>query len=650
VTTATITRPLSFAGAPANAWAFGIRIWAAVVVALAASFWLELEAPSTAALTVAILAAPTRGQALHKASYRLIATLIGITAALVITGLFSQSRDLLLAAFAGWIGLCVYAAGLMDGNRAYAAVLSGYTVAFVAIQQIDTPEHVFETGMARVAAIAVGIAAVALVNDLLAAPDTFLRRASQLAALHRRVRDYAKPVLRDQATDAATAAGLLRDIVALRPDMSSLAPESASGSIRSAAARSVAVALVAEVYAARALNTLPAAADPAFRERMATTLETSGDTPPASVGVAGDDADPGAAPPLSAPLAWASREFLGRDAEVREGLAALNAGARPRRTWSTPLYRSQRIAAAAGIRAAACLALPSAFFVLAGWPAADVSLSLVVVLIGLGATTPDPKGFTALAFIGAPIAAALAGTLEFLILDGVNEFALLALALAPFMIGATVLMTRPNRLVSGLGRINLIFILAIFAPSNPPSYNPQAFLFTSLFVWVATALLLAAQTLIPPESNERRQRWIMASVRRDFELVLSRRDRRLAPEEAMFRDAARIGQIPVGWASDRDSALLEEALSYLDRAAAIRLSRESVARLAGTSLSHLAFEAMVSLAVEDTQRLRDIGLVLKDAANAGSVLAEEISGQLTFAAIVIDTAKSAAAPAMEVLS
>jgi uncharacterized membrane protein YccC len=54
-----ITRPLSFIGVPTSAGAFGIRDWLAVVVALAASFWLELEAPSTAALTVAILAAPT---------------------------------------------------------------------------------------------------------------------------------------------------------------------------------------------------------------------------------------------------------------------------------------------------------------------------------------------------------------------------------------------------------------------------------------------------------------------------------------------------------------------------------------------------------------------------------------------------------------
>jgi uncharacterized membrane protein YccC len=650
MTSAAIIRPLTFAGVPLSAWAFGIRIWVAVVVALAASFWLELEAPSTAALTVAILAAPTRGEALHKASYRLIATIIGVTAALVIPGLFSQSRDLLLAAFAAWIGLCVCAAGILDGNRAYAAVLSGYTVALVAIQQIDTPEHVFEAGMARGAALAVGIAAVALVNDLLSAPDTFPRLASQLAALHRRVRDYAKPVPRDKAVDAATAAGLLRDIAALRPDMASLGAEPASGSARSAAARSAAVALVAEVYAARALNALPATGDPVLRERLLASLDPSGDLPPGSVVAGREEADPGAQSPLLAPLDWASQEFLRRDAEVQEGLAALNAGARPRRTWRTPLYRSQRIAAAAGVRAATCMALPSVFFVLAGWPAAEASLSLVVVVLGLGATTPDPKGFTTLAFIGAPIAALLTGAREFLILDGVNEFDLLALALAPFMIGATVLMTGPNRLLSGLGRINLIFILAIFAPTNPPSYNPQAWLFTSMFVWIATALLLTAQILVPIESNERRHRWILASARSEYEHALSRRDRRLAPEEAMFRDATRIGQISAGGTRHRDSAVLEEALSYFDRSAAIRLGRESVARLVGTSLSRLAVEAMVALAAEDTQRLRDMGLNLRDAVGAGSALAEEISGELVLAAIVIDAARHAAPPAMETVS
>src|SRR5215467_8860863 len=186
MTTTTLDR-LPFAGVPAGSWVFGIRIWIAVVVALAASFWLQLEAPASAAITVAILAEPTRGRALEKACFRLIATVIGVTAAIVIVGLFSQTRDLILAAFAAWVGLCVYAAGLLDGNRAYGAVLSGYSVALIAIQQLDTPDHVFESGMARGAAIAIGIAAIALVNDVLAAPDMHPQLTSRLAALHRRV-------------------------------------------------------------------------------------------------------------------------------------------------------------------------------------------------------------------------------------------------------------------------------------------------------------------------------------------------------------------------------------------------------------------------------------------------------------------------------
>jgi uncharacterized membrane protein YccC len=61
---------------------------------LGTSFWLQLEAPFTAALTVVILAEPTRGQALAKAGWRLIATIIGVAASIAIAGFLNQSGDL----------------------------------------------------------------------------------------------------------------------------------------------------------------------------------------------------------------------------------------------------------------------------------------------------------------------------------------------------------------------------------------------------------------------------------------------------------------------------------------------------------------------------------------------------------------------------
>src|SRR5215472_10148299 len=625
MTTIAIDRPLRFAGVPVGAWAFGIRIWLAVVLALAASFWLELEVPSTAAVTVAILAEPTRGRALEKACFRLIATVIGVTAAIVIIALFSQARDLLLAAFAGWIGLCVYAAGMLDGNRAYAAVLSGYSVGIIAIQQIDAPEQAFQSGMERGAAIAVGIAAIAVVNDVLAAPDNYALLATRLAALHRRVHDYAAALIRDAAAGLTTAAGLLGDIAALHPEIASLAMESTSGSMRSAAARSTAVALVAQVHAVRVLSAVVASTAPTLRTRIAAALDRQGAATP----------DLPTAPPT--PARWALREVLRRDDEVRDGLAALRSGTPPRLGWRTPLYRSQRTAAAAGIRAALCVALASIFFVLAGWSSASSALLLVTIILGLGATSANPQVFTINALIAAPIAAVLAGILEFLILDGVTEFPLLALALAPFMIGAAVAIRWPHPIVAALGRLNLIFILDIFSPSNPQPYDPNIFLFSVLFLLAGIGVLLAGQFLIPPPSGETRLGCLLASARRELDHVLSRRDRRWAPEEAMFRDAMRIAQVAGATrGSPQQRAVLTEALSCFDQAGAIRLSHAGLARLAADPGSQIVATAKTALTARDPQGVCDAARTL-----AGSNATEDTRAAhdaLVGAAIVIDAA------------
>ena len=155
-----------FAGFPLSAWTFALRTWAAMMLALYATFWLQLENAWLAPLTVGILSLQTRGQAYQKAVYRLLTTAVGVVVSIIIAGLFAQARDLFVIAFASWLGLCVYVAGLLDGNRAFGAVLAGFTVAFVAVKEIDSPQNVFMTGVDRGAVIAVGIAALALVNDV----------------------------------------------------------------------------------------------------------------------------------------------------------------------------------------------------------------------------------------------------------------------------------------------------------------------------------------------------------------------------------------------------------------------------------------------------------------------------------------------------
>ena len=303
-----------------------------------------------------------------------------------------------------------------------------------------------------------------------------------------------------------------------------------------------------------------------------------------------------------------------------------------------------------GVRASAQFAIASALFVLAGWSATSGSLSVVALVIGLGATTPSPREFTTIGLIAAPIAAALAGVFEFLILDGVSDFPLLAIGLAPFVVGAGLLISGPNPGLASLGRLSLLFSMEIFAPSNPQTYDPQAFLFSSLFVCVGIGLLLAAQFLVPPVSHDLRRRWLIASARHELGLVLSRSDRRYAPEEAMFRDAVRVGQIVAAAGADLQHRIsIEEALSYFDQAAAIRLSDDKLTQLADGPtdgpLAILAAEARTALVDWDAQRIHAIARSLREAASGDEYLAIEASAALLLAGAVIEAASTQAANA-----
>jgi hypothetical protein len=176
----------------------------------------------------------------------------------------------------------------------------------IAIEQIDSPLQVFPAGVARGAAIAIGVLALALVDDVLFAPDDHPIVAARLEALHRRVIEFAQSGACRDASSALISASLLRDIAALHPEIASLVTESSSGAGRTAAARSAMVEMVGELSLARALVSLPVAS-------------------------ATDDPDRGPAGLQAICRAWLAREIQRKHAEVRGSLQALQAGTHPPR-------------------------------------------------------------------------------------------------------------------------------------------------------------------------------------------------------------------------------------------------------------------------------------------------------------------------------
>jgi uncharacterized membrane protein YccC len=639
-----VSRTITIAGFPLSTWAFALRIWAAMMVALYAAFWLQLEGASSAAVTVAILALQTRGQTYQKAAYRVLATIIGAGASIVIAGLFPQSRSLFVIGFAGWLGLCVYVSGILDGNRAYSAVLSGYTVALVAVTQIDSPQNIFSAGVNRGAAIVVGIAAIALISDVFAAPNVHAGISGKLIAAHRRVRAFALAILRGESADPIQSASLLREITALHPDITALFVESSGGGARAAAARSAAVALVAEVSAAGALASLPANTLPSLRGALGEALADSlGKESRALQLRLQQHADVGYADPHDALFARHALDLLIENRRAQDGIEDLQAGRRPPRRIQAPIYRSRRAAIRNGLRAFLAVVISAILLSLGGWPFASLGLALVGLTIAFSANTPNPRAFAAEAVIAMPIAALLAGVTEFLILDGVDQFPLLAIGMAPVVLAGALLSTSPNQRLASTAYLALVFFLLILAPANPQVYNPETYLFYSFMAITSVVLLFVLLWTVLPTSDALRRRWYMTSARAEMrDLLAGGRSRRL-DDEALFRDADRIGQLaalqPVDDDERRDD--LGQALEIFGRAAAVRRVRTTLAELSARAGGRLVGEAYSALLGCDPLGLRraaaDLASTGAQLDHDGQAVARAASLDLIWVAFLIDT-------------
>src|ERR1700735_5334594 len=92
---------------------FGLRLWAAVCLALYIAFWLELDNPSWAGTSAALVCQPVLGASLRKGWFRLIGTVIGAIVAVLFSACFPQSRAGFLIGLALWGGVCALAATLL---------------------------------------------------------------------------------------------------------------------------------------------------------------------------------------------------------------------------------------------------------------------------------------------------------------------------------------------------------------------------------------------------------------------------------------------------------------------------------------------------------------------------------------------------------
>src|SRR5271166_3539824 len=81
---------------------FGLRLWASVCLSFYLAFALELSEPSWAATTAALICQPVLGASLRKSMFRMVGTVVGAIAIVVLAAFFRQDRVGFLVGLAFW--------------------------------------------------------------------------------------------------------------------------------------------------------------------------------------------------------------------------------------------------------------------------------------------------------------------------------------------------------------------------------------------------------------------------------------------------------------------------------------------------------------------------------------------------------------------
>ncbi|MEE7457930.1 fusaric acid resistance protein [Methylorubrum populi] len=629
-----------------SAWAFALRIWLAMMLALYTAFWLQLDSASSAAVCVAILAQPKRGQALSKAGYRFLGTVVGGVVAIALIALFGQDRVLLLVGFAVWLGLCVFVAQFLQDTRTYGAMLAGYTVAIIAVAHIDAPQTAFDAAIGRIAAITVGIVAITFINDALASPSTWRALLPRLAEAHEAARAFARQSLTQGDPGPERAADLIRRIAPMRADAGAIAAELDDGRHRAAGARSAIAALYVLAAASRALaaamDRLPEP-EPLVREARALALRSVSDgqdaRPDALAGIGDrlrDIVDKGMRRPgrsLDEIVALQRALDLGEAAAFAEdGLRALADGHRPLRDVALPTHRDFQVALRAALRVVIAFGLTAGFLVLTGLPQSSFALVQVAATCSLSSVTPDPRKFAQGVLIGMPVAALCAGITLFAMLDGNQGFPLLAIAMAPVVILGCLLSLNPPTFT--IGFITIVFYPVLMAPENPQSYDPQTFLLNALLVVVAAVILFLTVRLVLPISASQHRAFAVEEARHDLAEALAGEGGDAATRTSLNAD--RLFQFSA-WNSG-SGAVRRASLHHAFAVARL----EAAAARAHAQLRHLrGREALVPLLARAREALaaarpRDLDRAAQDLIAAAT--AQDRDGRLGLARAVSDLA------------
>jgi len=145
---------------------FSLKTFAAAMLALVASWVLEVTEPQWSVITAYLVSQPLLGAIWAKGAYRLVGTIVGALGGVLCVALFAQAGPLFILAMALWLGACAYGATLTRNYASYGFSLAAFTAPLVAFESVAAPTQVWNLAADRATAVTLGIVCVGLVHAI----------------------------------------------------------------------------------------------------------------------------------------------------------------------------------------------------------------------------------------------------------------------------------------------------------------------------------------------------------------------------------------------------------------------------------------------------------------------------------------------------
>lgn len=145
---------------------FSLKSYLSAIMALYLAYSIGLPRPFWAMTTAYVVAQPWSGAVRSKALYRLVGTFIGSAATVYMVPRLSNSPVVMTGAMVLWVGACLYMSVLDRTPRSYLFMLAGYTAAMIGFPSVTDPSLVFDTALARVEEISLGIVCATLIHSI----------------------------------------------------------------------------------------------------------------------------------------------------------------------------------------------------------------------------------------------------------------------------------------------------------------------------------------------------------------------------------------------------------------------------------------------------------------------------------------------------